>query len=160
MKRLIAAAALCLSLPAMAAEQTWSAAGTSKFSVKGTCAAGTTCDAPSDATKGMNLAGVMRIAVQVCADLGQTITDGNGLDVYWYDSRSGLWGKSNLTLTVGTGARCAWTDGDSPGRGIPILASGGPEAETRLAIVPNAMAVSIGAITVWIYAYDSGGRPL
>lgn len=160
MKRILIVALVSLAVPAYAAEQAWSAAGTSGFSVKGVCAAGTTCDAPSDATKGMNLEGVFRIAVQVCADSGQTITDGDGLAVYWYDGRSGLWGKSGLSLTVGIGARCAWAEGDSPGHGIPVLVSGGPASSARVAVVPTAMTVSSGGLTVWIYAADSLGRAL
>lgn len=156
MKRLIFLALVLAPALAFAAAATWSSASTSETrSVKGVCAAGTSCDAPSAATDGMNLSVVRFIAVQACADSGQTITDGASADVYYYDADSGLWGKSDLSLSFPTGARCSWAEGNSPGHGLPILAARG-----RIAIVPNAMAVSSGGLTLWLLAVDAQGNHL
>ena len=146
--------ALLFPVIALGAAVSWSRPAdiTAVKTRSGVCAAGTTCDAPTAATDGVALMDVSSIAVQVCADSGQTITDGAGLDVYYYDPVSALWGKSALALTVATGARCAWAEGDSPGHGIPILARRG-----RIAIIPNAMTVSSGGLTVWIFALSVSG---
>lgn len=155
MKRLILVlvAALIPSL-ALGAEQSWAKTGTR--SVVGVCAAGTTCDIPSDATKGMQLNNVTRISIEVCADSGQTITGGSGILLYAYDATSGLWGQFNATAyTVKTGARCAWVQGSAIGVGIEIAASRG-----RLAAVPSGMTVSSGSLTVYMNAVDANGNSL
>ena len=61
MKRILPLLAALLLVPslALAAEQTWTSTGTR--SVKGVCSAGA-CDIPSDATKGMQLTSVTRVA--------------------------------------------------------------------------------------------------
>lgn len=165
-KALLLSVGILSAAPAFSAEQTWSAIGTSLFSVKGVCAAASpmTCDAPSDATKGMSLAGVFRVKIVVCAIDNQTITDGDGLDVYFYRSdatATGLtasWAISDIVLKVtkGVGKKCAEVQPDISG--VPGLVLGGNDG--RMAVVPNAMATSSGALAVFMYAYDSMGRPL
>ena len=150
-------AVLLAPAPAWAAAVSWGPVASKAVSVAGVCAAGTSCDAPSAATDGMQLSGVAYVTVKVCADSGQTITDATSFDVYFYDYIDGLWAQwSSASLsTTKTGARCYVLEGDSPGHGIPILSRRG-----RIAVVPTAVAVSSGAITVYLYATDKNDNIL
>jgi hypothetical protein len=150
-------ASLLVPGSAFAAAVTWNPVASKAVSVYGVCAAGTTCDAPSAATDGMQLSGVAYVVVKVCADSGQTITDAQSFDVYFYDYIDGVWAQwsSSSLSTTKTGARCYVLEGDSPGHGIPMLSRRG-----RIAVVPTAVAVSSGAVTVYLYATDKNDNIL
>jgi len=152
MKRIALLAILVLAPAIALGTTTWTPASSdASRSAKSVATTGTEA-APAAATDGMNLNAVFVLDVMVCAASGQTITDGASLDVYVYDDMVGLWAKSDMTLTVSTGARCGYARGDSPGKGIPILGKRG-----RIAVVPNGLAVSSGSITIWHLATGAGG---
>jgi hypothetical protein len=135
-----------------AAAATWTLTGAR--SAKAVCASGT-CDAPTLATEGANLDAVSAVSVLVCADSGQTITGGSGVSLYFYDATPALWGKKGTALTVPTGSRCAFAEGDSPGLGIPVIAPRG-----RLAAIPIGITVSSGGVTVFVLATGVKGEAL
>lgn len=140
-----------LLAPALALPSTtWTSVSTVSVSAESTTG---TEAAPSSATAGMSLATSSRVDVYVCADVGATITAGaSKFDVYFYDAAVGTWAKSDLVLSAATGARCAYATGNSPGKGIPILASRG-----RMAVVPNGATVSAGNITIWLLSVSLSG---
>jgi hypothetical protein len=153
MRKILAVLAV-LVVPSLswAAAATWTATGAR--SAKAVCASGT-CDAPTLATEGANLDAVSAVSVLVCADSGQTITGGSGVSLYFYDGTPALWGKKGTALTVPTGSRCAFAEGDSPGLGIPVIAPRG-----RLAAIPIGITVSSGGVTVFVLATGVKGEAL
>jgi hypothetical protein len=156
-RTLIAVLTALAAGPAFAAAATWTTIGSSGLSAIGVCAAGTSCDAPTATTDGISLANATVVDVYVCADASQTITDGDGFDVYFYDARViGGWAKFNLTpYKAATGRRCAYVQGDSPGKGFPILARPG-----RMVVVPTSAAVSSGGLTIYLLASNASGIAL
>jgi hypothetical protein len=153
MKRILMVAVLAV-VPSLswAAAAAWTATGAR--SAKAVCASGT-CDAPTAATEGANLDAVSAVSVLVCADASQTITGGSGVSLYFYDATAALWGKKGTALTVPTGSRCAFAEGDSPGLGIPVIAPRG-----RLAAIPVGITVSSGGTTVYVLATGVKGEAL
>jgi hypothetical protein len=156
---ILAAAIIVEPRPAFPAAMTaWARLDTSQpgtKSISASCAAGTSCDAPTGGAAGLNLYRVQWVSVQVCADDGRTISDGDGIQFYLYDT-SGQWGAVNVTTyAVKTGGRCAWVLGDSPTLALPMPGRGWLQA------IPTNMATDqASALTVYIFVVDAAGNAL
>jgi hypothetical protein len=111
-----------------------------------TCA-GSPCTgaAPNATTDGATLAQMRSISIRLCADSGQTLSGGGTLDVYAMDEADGLWSLvPELEITIDASVasdRCAivLSDRDTP------LGWG------RVSVVPNAVTLSSGNLTISYY---------
>jgi hypothetical protein len=149
---LFAVLALFVAVPdkAAAADCTWSLVTGASHSVEATGAVDCTFTvATAAATDGMLLDSVGSVAVEVCADAGQTITTAFSLKAYLMNPWTGVWSRApdyDLANASGeTGDICQQVGGWS----VP-----GPQG--RLAYAPSAGAVSSGSITIRMTATQKG----
>jgi hypothetical protein len=156
MKKMLALVLLVPSL-AFAAAGVWAPISGLSRSTTFTCTtAGVTCDAPTLATEGTNLANVGAVVVTACAASTKTLSGAGNLRAYVYDPTTALWARApDLDLATGTASvRCVtW----------PAIYVPGPAG--RVAWVTDTVTASSNSVTVYIKAFapmvgDSPGKPL
>jgi len=153
MKRILTA--VLALIPALAlGTPSWATISGYTYSAVQTGATGSD-SAPSGASDGANLsAGTLNEAafeIYVCAASSQTITGGSSVDLYYYDATVAAW-TLVASYTIKTGTQCVYVQGDSPGKGIPVIAKRG-----RVAPVLNGITFSSGTGTVYVLVENNYG---
>ncbi len=154
---LVALVPLLVASEAYAAAQTCAKITGASNSILCTCASGT-CDAPTGTPA--SPAGGMRITSAITAvdimlcptTAGANITAGK-VNLWIYDNgKWALFNASVYTTPVGAADTCVMVQGDSPGKGIPIIGRRG-----WLFAVPTGTTTSAGGVSTAVLASGPSG---